>query len=382
MEESRTVLLGAFENVPDPRAPYNQKHRFQDILSITILASICAADTWKEIADWGNSNKEWLSTFLVLENGIPSHDTFNRVFQLIDPVKLHEAFQIWTAGIAKNIAGVVAIDGKTIRRSKEEISNMKPAHIVSAWSNELSLVLGQVKVDEKSNEITAIPELLDMLSINGCIVTIDAMGTQKAIAEKIQERGAEYILSLKENQGTLYKEVTEYFEGSLFQDRKQELKEAGKYYKTICQDHGRVEIREYYLEKEISWMKEALKDWSGLSGIGACRSRVEEKGEVREYTRYMIVSGDMDVKTFGDSQRGHWGIENKLHWCLDIAFNEDSIRMRAKNEAENMNVIRHLVLNLLKQEKSVKMGLKSKRKKCGWDHEYLLKVLGQLNEVE
>ena len=262
METNHTeeILLGAFSEVPDPRASYNQKHRFIDILTITILATICGADTWDEIEDWGNTNLEWLKSFLVLENGIPSHDTFNRVFQMIDPKKLHEAFQTWVNGIITKLEGVVAIDGKTIRRSREEISQTKPAHIVSAWANSLSMVLGQVKVDEKSNEITAIPELLKTLSIKGCIVTIDAMGTQKAIASQIVESGAEYILSLKENQGTLYQEVSEYFEKELFPQNKGELEKAGKYYKTLCQDHGRIETREYYLENEIDWMKDAKKE--------------------------------------------------------------------------------------------------------------------------
>ena len=259
METNHTeeILLGAFSEVPDPRASYNQKHRFIDILTITILATICGADTWDEIEDWGNTNLEWLKSFLVLENGIPSHDTFNRVFQMIDPKKLHEAFQTWVNGIITKLEGVVAIDGKTIRRSKEEISQTKPAHIVSAWANSLSMVLGQVKVDEKSNEIKAIPELLKTLSIKGCIVTIDAMGTQKAIASQIVESGAEYILSLKENQGTLYQEVSEYFEKEQFSQNKGELEKEGKYYKTLCQDHSRIETREYYLENEIDWMKDA-----------------------------------------------------------------------------------------------------------------------------
>ena len=256
----------------------------------TLLATICGADTWDEIEDWGNTNLEWLKSFLVLDNGIPSHDTFNRVFQMIDPKKLHEAFQTWVNGIITKLEGVVAIDGKTIRRSKEEISQTKPAHIVSAWANSLSMVPGQVKVDEKSNEIKAIPELLKTLSIKGCIVTIDAMGTQKAIASQIVESGAEYILSLKENQGTLYQEVSEYFEKEQFSQNKGELEKEGKYYKTLCQDHSRIETREYYLENEIDWMKDARKEWKSLGAVGACRSRVEENGNVREYTRYMIIS--------------------------------------------------------------------------------------------
>lgn len=376
-------LLGPFEAVSDPRKPYNQKHRFLDIVTITILATLCGADTWNEIEDWGEANREWLETFLLLENGIPSHDTLNRVFQMIDPGEFHAAFQTWVESIASEITGVVAVDGKTIRRSREEVSKTPPAHIVSAWAKERSLVLGQCKVEEKTNEIKAIPELLKMLSIQGCTVTIDAMGTQKEIARQICREGASYILSLKENQETLYQEVSEYFKKEMFPKPKAELLADGKYYKTLCQEHGRIEIREYYLERDIAWMSDARKDWPSLGAIGACRSRVERdgKGPV-EHTRYMILSdGTITAEAFGDSQRGHWGIENSLHWCLDIAFGEDQSRMRSGNEAENMNLIRHMCLNMLKQEKTVKMGLKSKRKKCGWDKEYLLKVLGSLNTV-
>lgn len=374
-------LLGPFETVSDPRKPYNQKHRFLDIVTITILATLCGADTWNEIEDWGEANLEWLETFLPLENGIPSHDTMNRVFQMIDPKEFHAAFQTWVESITSELKGVIAIDGKTLRRSRETVSQTRPAHIVSAWANDLSLVLGQLKADEKSNEITAIPELLKMLSVKGCIVTIDAMGTQREIAKQICAEGAEYILSLKENQEVLYQEVSEYFEKELFQKSKAQLEESGQYYKTLCQEHGRIESREYYLERDIEWMSDARRSWPSLGAIGACRSRVERDGkEPAEYIRYMILSdGNMTAKTFGDSQRGHWGIENSLHWCLDIAFNEDQSRMRSKNEAENMNLIRHMCLNMLKQDKTVKMGLKSKRKKCGWDKAYLLRILGSLD---
>ena len=381
MESNQTnqLLLGAFDQVPDPRAPYNQKHRFSDILAITILGTICGADTWDEIEEWGNCNEEWLKTFLELDNGIPSHDTFNRVFQMINPEKLHEAFQTWVSGIITKIEGVIAIDGKTICGSREKISDTKPSHIVSAWANSLSLVLGQLKVDDKTNEIVAIPKLLKTLSIKGCIVTIDAMGTQKEIAKQIKTNEADYILSLKGNQGTLYGEVSEYFEKEVF-PKKKELRETNKYYTTFCKDHGRNETREYYIENDIEWMKEAKKEWAGLEAIGACRSKIDENGKISESTYYTIISkGNMSAKEFGESQRGHWGIENKLHWCLDIAFNEDSSRMRLKNEAENMNVIRHLALNLLKKDKSVKIGLKSKRKKCGWDKTYLYHILSGLN---
>ena len=374
-----TDLKETITKITEPRRVRygNIRHKLSDIIIIGLCTVICGGEDYNDMEAFGLEREEWLRTFLELPNGIPDSDTFRRLFERIDPKELSDCLYDWL-DVARESRAVVAIDGKTIRGSGN--SAHKAYHVVSAFVAENQITLGEVVVDEKSNEITAIPELLKTLSIKGCIVTIDAMGTQKAIARQIVEGGAEYILSLKENQGTLYQEVSEYFEKELFPQNKGELEKGGKYYKTLCQDHGRIETREYYLESEIDWMKDAKKEWKTLGAVGACRSRVEENGNVREYTRYMIISDEkMSVKTFGDSQRGHWGIENQLHWCLDIAFNEDSCRMRSKNVAENMNLIRHIALNLLKQEKSVKMGLKSKRKKCSWDKEYLYLVLSKLN---
>lgn len=377
MENSKgPTFLDYMSRVTDPRKPYNQLHVFLDIVAIAVLATLCGADTWDEIESWGNASKEWLSTFLTLENGIPSHDTFNRVFQLIDPEEFHSIFLEWVQGAVKGMKGVVSIDGKTVRRSRDGKNKKKAVHVVSAWAGEFSLVLGQEKVDEKSNEIKAIPELLKKLAVEGCTITIDAMGTQKGIARQVIDKNADYILQVKGNQETLEKEISEYFETEVLPKKKKDLESKGMYFKDICNDHGRLETREYYIEKDISWMTDALKEWKGLSGIGACRSTVEENGSITTNTSYAIFSDPgMTAEKYGKCKRSHWLIENSLHWCLDIAFNEDQSRMRKGYAAENMNILRHMCLNMLKQENSCKMGIKGKRKKCGWDQEYLIKVL-------
>ena len=261
-------------DVPDPRAPYNQRHKFLDIVIIVITAILAGMDTWNEIADWAVSRKEWLGTFLELPNGIPSHDTLNRVFQMIDPRKSHDAFLRWTCTITGKVEGVVAIDRKTARGSREDAGNMRPLHVVSAWAVGSSLVLGQLRVDEKTNEITAIPKLLDLLCLKGCIVTIDAMGTQKEIAKKIIGKGADYILQVKSNQPTLMEDIALHFEERVFSLKKEELKKDERYHVDICGDHGRIEKRGYYVENDIGWLIERHPEWEGLAGIGACVAAV------------------------------------------------------------------------------------------------------------
>ena len=375
-----TSLIGCMREIPDPRAPYNQRHKFLDIIIIAVTAVLAGMDTWNEIADWAASKKEWLGTFLELPNGIPSHDTINRVFQMIDPEKFHDTFFRWASAVSGKVKGVVAIDGKTARRSREEAGNIKPIHAVSAWATESSLVLGQLCVDEKTNEIKTIPELLDILCLEGCIVTIDAMGTQKDIAKKIIQKKADYILQVKGNQQTLLDDISEYFEKDVFTVKKDVLEKAECYYKNLCGEHGRIEKREYYVENNISWLVERHPGWEGLAGIGACISTVTEKGKTTTSINYAIYSRPgMTAAEYGRSARAHWGIENSLHWVLDIAFREDESRIRAGNAAENMNMARHIGVNLLKQEKSCKMGIASKRKKCGYDMDYLYKVLAGLN---
>lgn len=373
-------LLQCMQEVPDPRAPYNQRHLFLDIVMIAVTAVLCGMDTWNEIEDWAHSKQEWLKTFLELPGGIPSHDTINRVFQMLDPDKFHDAFFRWAGAVAGAIEGVVAIDGKTARRSRDAAGGKRPIHVVSAWAGEASLVLGQLRVEEKTNEIKAIPELLEMLCLEGCVVTIDSMGTQKKIAEKIIDKGADYILQVKGNQGSLMEDIALYMEKEVFPCRKAELREAGRYHKEVSSDHGRQEIREYYVENEIGWLKENHTGWKGLKGIGACVSTVTRQGETATMVTYSIYSREgMGAEEYGKNRRAHWGIENSLHWVLDIGFREDESRIRAGNAAENFNVLRHIGTNLLKQESGCKMGIASKRKKCGYDTDYLYKVLTGLN---
>lgn len=375
-----TSLIGCMRDVPDPRAPYNQRHKFLDIIIIVITAVLAGMDTWNEIADWAVSKKEWFGSFLELPGGIPSHDTLNRVFQMIDPQKFHDAFLRWTYTISEKVKGVVAIDGKTVRRSREEAGNKRPIHVVSAWAVDHSLVLGQLRVDEKTNEITAIPELLDLLFLEGCIVTIDAMGTQKDIAKKIIEKKVDYILQVKSNQPTLMEDIALHFEEEVFTIKKENLKKDERYHVNICGDHGRIEKRGYYVENDIGWLKERHPGWEGIAGIGACVATVTEQGKTTTSVSYSIYSRpDMTAEEYGRNVRSHWGIENSLHWVLDIGFREDESRIRAGNAAENVNVARHMGVNLLKQEKSCKMGIASKRKKCGYDMDYLYKVLSNIN---
>ena len=379
-EKKDILLIDCMREIPDPRAPYNQRHKFLDIIIIAVTAVLAGMDTWNEIADWASSKKQWLGTFLELPGGIPSHDTINRVFQMIEPEKFHDAFFRWASAVSGKVKGVVAIDGKTARRSREEAGAVKPIHTVSAWAVESSLVLGQLCVDEKTNEIKTIPELLDILCLEGCIVTIDAMGTQKEIARKIIHKNADYILQVKGNQQTLMDDIREYFEKDVFTEKKDALEKARRYYKDLCKEHGRIEKREYYVENDIEWLRQRHPEWEGLAGIGACVSTVTEKGNTVTAVNYAIYSRKgMTAAEYGKSERAHWGIENSLHWVLDIAFREDESRIRAGNAAENMNMARHIGVNLLKQEKSCKMGIASKRKKCGYDMAYLYKVLGGLN---
>ncbi len=379
-EKKDILLIDCMGEIPDPRAPYNQRHKFLDIIIIAVTAVLAGMDTWNEIADWAASKKEWLGTFLELPGGTPSHDTVNRVFQMIDPEKFHDAFFRWANAVSGKVKGVVAIDGKTARRSREAAGDIKPIHVVSAWAAESSLVPGQLCVDEKTNEITTIPELLDILCLEGCIVTIDAMGTQKEIAKKIVKKKADYILQVKGNQQTLMDDICEYFENDVFTEKKSALEKAGHYYQNLCGDHGRIEKREYYVENDIEWLRGRHPGWEGLAGIGACVTTVTEKGNTVTSVSYSIYSRNgMTAAEYGESARAHWGIENSLHWVLDIAFREDESRIRAGNAAENMNMARHIGINLLKQEKSCKMGIASKRKKCGYDMSYLYKVLAGLN---
>lgn len=366
-------LLKYFEDLEDPRTHYLIEHRLLDIVGITICAVICGADSWVEIEEYGNSKLEWLKEFLELPNGIPSHDTIGRLFAQLDPEKLQSCFLSWIKTIASLTEGeVIAIDGKTVRHSYDKGKNKGAIHMVSAWANQNRLVLGQVKVNEKSNEITAIPQLLKVLEIRGCIVTIDAMGTQKEIATTITERGGDYVLSLKGNQGNIHEDVRQLFDWARrnhFENIPHEV------YQTINKGHGRIEIRRYWLLESVEHLIDSHL-WSGLKRVGLIESERRIKGQPPSIEqRYYLLSLDGGIERFAQASRSHWGIENQLHWCLDVAFREDESRIRSGYAPENMTLIRHIALNLLGRENSVKVGKKAKRLKAGWNNNYLAKVL-------
>lgn len=372
----KKTLIECLKEIKDYRSGNAIDHKLIDILVIAILGVLCGADGWTEIESFGNAKKEWLGKFLELPNGIPSHDTFSRVFAAIDPREFHNAFIEWVKSICEIIKGqVVSVDGKTVRRSKDKSNGKAAIHVVSAWASENRMVLGQVKVDDKTNEITAIPELLKMLDINGCIITIDAMGAQKDIASEIIKGNGDYVLALKGNQETLHDDVELFFKEEVLTKDKKELEKENKYFKTLDNSHGRFEKREYYVHNDIEWLSQKYQ-WPGLSGIGLCVSeRTEGEEKTIEYSYAIYSVKNCIAEEFAKYKRGHWGIENSLHWVLDIAYREDESRARKDHSAENLNVIRHMTLNLLKQEQTCKRGIKTKRLKCGWEESYLMKVL-------
>jgi predicted transposase YbfD/YdcC len=354
-----------FSDLTEPRES-NKRHQLLDIITIALCAVICCADTWEDIEEFGQTKYEWFRTFLELPHGIPSHDTFARVFALMDPHEFQEAFIGWVKSIQVLTKGhVVAIDGKTVRRSHDK--DTSPIHIVSAWAQENRMVLGQVKTDEKSNEITAIPELLRVLELEGCIVTIDAMGCQKAIAETIIEKGADYVLGLKGNQGNLHADVALFFQDCL-------ASAPFDFHETVDGDHGRIETRRYWTTSDIQWLSDKHL-WKKLTTIVMVQRERLTGDKVSNETSYYISSLESNAKELARAIRGHWSIENSLHWVLDIAFREDESRVRKDHAPENLAILRHMALNLLKKETSSKRSIKTKRLKAGWDPEYLRRVL-------
>jgi predicted transposase YbfD/YdcC len=382
MEETVLPTLEQhFGDLADPRIDRTKLHKLLDILGIAICAVIAGADNWEDVEEFGKARLEWFQTFLELPNGIPSHDTFTRVFARLDPEQFQACFLGWMNAVAEVIGGqVIAIDGKVLRRSHDKGIGKAAIDMVSAWASANRLVLGQVKVDEKSNEITAIPQLLAVLEVSGCIVTIDAMGCQTEIAEKIIEREAEYVLSLKENQGHLYEDVQRLFADL---EDSQYTAYPFDYVKTVNKDHGRIEIRECWTisDPEVLRYLRGFANWKNLTTVSRIRAQRWIGEEKSSEDRYHIASITGAKRLLG-AVRSHWGIENGLHWTLDLAFDEDRCRVRKDHGPENFALLRHIALNLLKREKTCKRGIKGKRLLAGWNHDYLLKVLAGFVQME
>ena len=350
-------IMTHFENMPDPRQSSKIEHKLIDIIIITICAVICGADSWVEVEEFGKEREKWLKKFLDLPNGIPSHDTFGRVFSVLSSVEFQKCFSSWIEAVFFVTKGqVIAIDGKTLRKSYDRSSNKAAIHMVSAWATANRVVLGQVKTSEKSNEITAIPELLKILEIKGCIVTIDAMGCQKAIAGQVIDKEGDYVLGLKGNHGNLYEDVKSFFEYAL----NEEFKEIPhSYHEDIDAGHGRIETRRVWTISDLDWL-EGKEQWKNLNVIGMVEATREIGDKSSTERRFYIGSIENNAELLGNAVRAHWGIENSLHWSLDVTFREDDCRVRKGNASENLAVVRHIALGFLQQEKTARTGIKAK----------------------
>lgn len=367
-------LLEHLGRVPDPRIKRTQRHELMDILVIALCAVIGGADDWVGVVEFGKSKREWFSSFLKLPNGIASHDTFGRVFQILDSKVLEQVCIEWLQSIAGQIEGVVAIDGKSLRGSRN--GKQSPLHIVSAWACQNSMLLGQVQTDKKSNEITAIPELLKLLSLKGCIVTIDAMGCQKTITQAIIDAQADYVLNLKSNHPYLHRQVASWFQKNHETDFTQQ---AHSYSAQHAQtnNHGRMESREHWLMEVPEYLTRATKHWTKLQTIAMVRRTRQMGDKTSEETHYYISSLPLSAgaKSIAKAIRSHWAVENCLHWSLDVAFREDASQVRKDEGPANLACIRRLALTQLKRETSLKVGLKNKRSRAGWDSSYMETVL-------
>jgi len=367
-------LLEHLGRIPDPRVKRTQRYELMDILVIALCAVIGGADDWVSVVQFGKAKKDWFSTFLKLPNGIASHDTFGRVFQILDSKVLEQVCIEWLQRIAGQVQGVVAIDGKSLCGSRN--GKQSPLHIVSAWACQNSMLLGQVQTDKKSNEITAIPKLLKLLSIKGCIVTIDAMGCQKAITQEIIDSEADYVLTLKSNHPYLHRQVASWFQKNHETDFAQQTYSYSRE-NAQSNNHGRVESRELWLMEVPEYLRRATKHWTKLQTIAMVRRTRQVGDKSSEETHYYICSLSLSAgaKSVAQAIRSHWAVENSLHWSLDVAFREDASQVRKDEGPANLACLRRLALTQLKRETSLKVGIKNKRSRAGWDPSYMETVL-------
>lgn len=354
-----------FVGLADPRTGNAGRHKLLDILMIALCSVLCGGQTAVDMAEFAEAKEPFLREFLALENGLPSHDTFSRVFRLLDPDQFGLCFRRFMAEFTAACQGVIAIDGKVSRRSFDRASGKSALHMVSAWGCDQRLVLAQIATDEKSNEITAVPKLLEMLSLKGTIVTVDALSCQRDIARQIVDQGGDYALALKGNQGTIHADVRLFLEDpGAAKHISEPMVEA---------DHGRIETRVAAICDDIDWLQERHQ-WPGLAAIGKVSRTRETNGKITHETAYYLLSTSLSVERFAQVVRAHWGVENRLHWCLDVVMNEDQARSRMDNAPENLAILRHMALNIMRKDKS-KGSLRVKFNRAAWNNEYLAKLL-------
>jgi predicted transposase YbfD/YdcC len=362
------AFAACFEKLEDPRRGNAGRHDLLEILMIALCAVLCGGQTAVDMAEFGKAKKGFLRRFLKLEHGIPSHDTFSRVFRLLDPEQFRACFITFMTRFAEAAQGVIAIDGKTLRHSFDTASATSSLHRVSAWGCEQRLVLGQLATDAKSNEITAVPKLLDLLMLKGTIVTVDAMNCQRDIAQRIIDKGGDYVFALKGNQGTLHDDVRRFLD---------DPDTAGvEHHTTVDGDHGRIETRTAIVSTDIAWLQD-IHHWPGLDAIGKVIRTREVNGKVTTETAFYLASSPLSAERFGHVTRAHWGIENSLHWVLDVVMNEDNARNRKDNGPNNLAVLRHIALNIVRKEKS-KGSMRVKFKRAAWNDDFLAKLLSQI----
>lgn len=372
-------FLQHFCTLKDPRLTThrNKRHLLLEILALTILAVLCGAESWVDVEHFGRAKKDWLKTFLELPGGIPSHDTIGRVFALLAPEQLQHCFIAWINSLIMAKEGeIVAIDGKTLRRSHDKSRSRRALHMMSAWAVKQRVVLGQIRKESDSNEAEAIPQLLEILDLKGTTVTIDAAGCYKNIAQRIISQEADYVLALKANQGKLYDTVNDLF---TYAQQNHFKHIAHEHWEEMEKDHGRIETRRYDLieQGEDPRYPNGIR-WPGLKGVGRVTSTRQIGDQITEEVRFFITSFGQNIQRFAEAVRGHWNVEIQLHWSLDVSFQEDLCRVRVGHSAENFAVIRRIALNMLKSERSAKIGIAAKRKKAGWDESYLTQVVATL----